>query len=86
MDESCCAIDFGQAITNPLNCGEFNATENKGVGPGQNSTEYNHIHTQLKLATKPEQSVVLALVQALSCFLEEVMSGVSILPKDFSDF
>lgn len=49
---------------------------------GLNSTECQPHYTQL-LGHKPEQLVVLALVQALSCFLEEVMSGQSILPKDF---
>lgn len=52
---------------------------------GLNSTECQPRYAQL-LGHKPEQLVVLALVQALSCFLEEVMSSQRILPKDFSDF
>lgn len=49
-----------------------------------NITECQPLYTQL-LQHKLQQLVVVALVQTLSCFLEEVTGGQRMFPKDFLD-
>lgn len=51
---------------------------------GLNSTECQPLYTQL-LGHKPEQFVVMALVQTLSCFLEKVTGGQRMFPEDLPD-